>query len=56
VLPVLHDASGTYTGLYPFQLLASGKWDFYKVNPEFFDKAEQMVNMACDRGFVPVLV
>jgi hypothetical protein len=56
VLPVLHDASGTYTCLYPFQLLASGKWDFYKVNPEFFDKAEQMVKMACDRGFVPVLV
>ncbi|TBL70320.1 DUF4038 domain-containing protein [Paenibacillus thalictri] len=56
VLPVLHDASDTYTGSYPFELRQDGSWDFYNVNPSFFDKAEKMVQMAYEKGFVPALV
>ena len=56
VLPVLHDASNTYTGIYPFHPSSEGNWDFYRINDEFFDKAEKMVQMACDKGMVPVLV
>ncbi|MDF2963735.1 MAG: hypothetical protein K0S39_5470 [Paenibacillus sp.] len=56
VLPILHDASNTYTGSYPFELLPDGRWDFHRINGAFFDKAEKMVQMACEKGFLPVLV
>ncbi|WP_308635688.1 apiosidase-like domain-containing protein [Paenibacillus silvisoli] len=55
VLPVLHDASNTYTGLYPFELNENGTWDFYRINGAFYDKAETMVRMAVELGFVPIL-
>jgi hypothetical protein len=56
ILPVLHDASGTYTGLSPFHPDEQGQWDFHRIHDAFFDQAEQMVDMACQMGFVPVLV
>ncbi|SFT05377.1 DUF4038 domain-containing protein [Paenibacillus sp. BC26] len=55
ILPVLHDASNTYTGLYPYELNEEGNWDFYRINDAFFDKAEAMVRMAYELGFVPAL-
>ncbi|TLS50929.1 DUF4038 domain-containing protein [Paenibacillus antri] len=56
VLPVLHDASDTYTGSYPYELAEDGTWDFYRINDAFFDRAERMVRAAFDMGFVPALV
>jgi len=42
--------------VYPFHIDAAGKWDFYRVNDAFFDKAEQMVAMARQYGMTSALV
>jgi hypothetical protein len=56
VLPILHDASDTYVGECPFHVKDNGDWDFMKFNESFFDRAEKMVEMAVEQGFIPVLV
>ncbi len=55
VLPVLHDASDTYVGLFPFEVRAGGIWDFSKPNAAFFEKSVAMVKAAVERGFIPAL-
>ncbi|QGQ94996.1 DUF4038 domain-containing protein [Paenibacillus psychroresistens] len=56
ILPLFHDASSTYTGEYPFEMDEEGIWNFYQPNKLFFEKAEKMVSMAYDKGFVLTLV
>ncbi len=56
ILPVLHDTSDTYVGQYPFETDPYGKWDFHKINRGFFERAEKMLEMAANRGFIPALV
>ena len=55
ILPITHDASLTDEGLDPFLSNAEGNWDFYRLNEAYFYKAERMVKMAVEAGFVPVL-
>ena len=43
-------------GIRPFALDDQGKTDFYIFNKEYFDRAEKMLEMAVERGFVPALV
>ncbi|MBP3964629.1 DUF4038 domain-containing protein [Paenibacillus lignilyticus] len=53
VLPLVHE---TVADELPFRVGAEGKWDFMSCNEAYFDKAEKMLQMACERGFLPVLV
>lgn len=50
------DASGTDLDYKPFPVLEDGSFDFYTLNTGYFERAEQMVQMAVDKGFVPALV
>lgn len=50
------DASGCALNYEPFQLCEDGTYDFYSLNEDYFSRAEQMVQMAVDKGFVPALV
>lgn len=43
------------TGLYPFKF-NQGKFDFYSINEEYFKRAQIILNMALEKGFIPVLV
>lgn len=56
ILPILHDASDTYVGIYPFKVKEDGSWDFFQINETFFDKAEKMVQMAYEHGMTCALV
>jgi len=51
-----HDRSETKYRINPFQILSDGKWDFSKKNNKYFDRAEKIIEMAVERGFVPALV
>ena len=55
ILPVTHDMSMAEANIPPFLSGADGQWDFNAYNPAYFDKAETMVAMAVEQGFVPVL-
>lgn len=55
ILPVTHDTSMSPQNLDPFLLDANGNWDFSAYNEAYFAKAETMVQMAVEQGFVPVL-
>lgn len=55
ILPITHDTSMSPENSDPFLPGADGNWDFAAYNPAYFDKAETMVQMAVDQGFVPVL-
>lgn len=55
ILPVTHDTSMSDENIDPFLPDASGNWDFFAYNEAYFDKAEAMVRMAAEQGFVPVL-
>jgi hypothetical protein len=55
ILPVAHDASTSVTNVDPFWRDQHGKWDVSRLNDGYFDRAEEMVQMAVDAGFVPVL-
>jgi hypothetical protein len=55
ILPVAHDASTSEQNLDPFEKDDSGRWDFTRYNNAYFNKAEQMIEMAVAAGFVPVL-
>lgn len=50
------DASPSDINILPFKLKSDGSWDFYNINQTYFDRAEQMVRMAWERGFIPALV
>ena len=55
ILPITHDTSTSPESAQPFQLDADGNWDPYQLNDAYFDKAERMVAMAVEEGFLPVL-
>ncbi|NJN82356.1 MAG: DUF4038 domain-containing protein [Caldilineaceae bacterium] len=55
ILPVTHDTSMSDANTDPFLPDANGGWDFSAYNPAYFDKAEIMVEMAVEAGFLPVL-
>jgi hypothetical protein len=55
ILPVTHDNSVGEGNIDPFLKDSSGDWDFGAYNPAYFEKAERMVAIAVDQGFVPVL-
>ena len=55
ILPVTHDTSMSPDNLDPFLSDADGKWNPTAYNEAYFDKAEKMVAMAVEQGFVPVL-
>ncbi|OMD50303.1 beta-glucosidase [Paenibacillus borealis] len=50
------DASGSDLIQEPFALCEDGTYDFYSLNEEYFARAEQMVEIAVGKGFVPALV
>lgn len=50
------DASGSDLHLEPFHLQEDGSYDYTVLNEVYFDRAEQMVRMAAERGFTPALV
>ncbi|TVQ22931.1 MAG: DUF4038 domain-containing protein [Spirochaetaceae bacterium] len=59
VLPVLHDASLTYTAPTPFASTGgydNGPWDFSRPSSEYFDRAERMTALAAARGLRICLV
>jgi hypothetical protein len=55
ILPVTHDTSMAPQNIDPFLPDANGNWDFSAYNEAYFAKAEIMVQMAVEQGFVPVL-
>ncbi|KOS04505.1 MULTISPECIES: DUF4038 domain-containing protein [Paenibacillus] len=50
------DASESDLNLQPFALLENGDFDYHTLNEAYFDRAEIMLKMAVERGFVPALV
>lgn len=55
ILPITHDTSMSDENIDPFMSDTNGNWDFSVYNEAYFDKADQMVAMAVEQGFVPVL-
>jgi hypothetical protein len=50
------DASQSDIEMKPFELDENGQWNFFKPNGEYFNRAQSMMEMAVECGFVPVLV
>lgn len=50
------DASETELNMKPFEYKEDGSFDFSKRNEAYFERAEKMVQMAVEKGFVPALV
>ena len=55
ILPIIHDRSVGPGLVEPFAQKQDGAYDFSQRNEAYFVKAEQMVQMAVDYGFIPVL-
>lgn len=57
ILPITHDSSVGEANIEPFLKTDGdkGDWNFTQYNPDYFDKAVKMVEMAVEKGFVPVL-
>jgi hypothetical protein len=55
ILPITHDRSVPPGEQPPFELHPDGRWDFARPSRAYFDKAETMVGMAVEAGFLPVL-
>ena len=55
VLPQ-HDRSEVGAFPQPFKQAPDGRWDFGRINEEYFDRVEKMVEMAVEKGFTPALV
>ena len=55
ILPIVHDRSVGPDLVEPFAQKPDGGYDFSRRNEAYFAKAEQMVQMAVDDDFVPVL-
>jgi hypothetical protein len=56
VLPVLHDTGESGVNIHPFELDSNGKFDFFHLNSEYFERAAKMLDMAVKQGFIPALV
>ncbi|MCT2344869.1 DUF4038 domain-containing protein [Bacillales bacterium AN1005] len=50
------DASDTDVNMKPFAYKEDGSFDFNQRNDAYFERAEKMVAMAVEKGFVPALV
>ncbi|GAE31533.1 apiosidase-like domain-containing protein [Alkalihalobacillus hemicellulosilyticus] len=50
------DASETDLNFKPFEYKEDGSFNFYNRNNAYFERAEEMVSMAVEKGFVPALV
>ena len=50
------DASETDLNIKPFHYKEDGSFNFYERNDAYFDRAEKMIAMAVEKGFVPALV
>lgn len=50
------DRSETDNYIDPFEVLPDGKWNFNKMNEKYFERAEKMVEMMVEEGFIPALV
>lgn len=50
------DASESDIRIDPFLLNEDGSYDYRSLNEAYFDRAEQMLGMAAERGFIPALV
>ena len=50
------DRSESDIDIHPFSRNEDGTYDFANINDAFFDRAEQMLAMAVERGFIPALV
>jgi hypothetical protein len=55
VLPVLHDMTESKLDIHPFELNANGKYVFSKINHEYFQRAEKMLEAAIKFDMIPVL-
>lgn len=55
LFPILHDTSDVSNDRMPFHADAKGHFDFARINEEYFDHAEEMLEMAVQAGFVPNL-
>ena len=55
VLPIPHDTSESAIGILPFKTDNTGKMDFHAINDQYFDRAQTMLELATERGFLPVL-
>jgi hypothetical protein len=55
MLPILHDNSELNDPVMPFYISPNGEWDFYRIHEGYFDKAEEMIRLACEAGFIPNL-
>ena len=55
VLPIIHDRSVGPGLIEPFAESSDGGYDLSQRNDAYFDKAEEMVRLAVEYGFVPVL-
>jgi len=55
VLPISHDTSTASDDLEPFTLNPDGTRDFFKYNPDYFDKAEAIIRMTFEADLVPCL-
>lgn len=55
VLPIAHDNSRSEDDIPAFKFNEDGSINFFEYNEEYFDKADRMLKMAVDKGFVPCL-
>ena len=55
ILPIVHDRSVGPDLVEPFAQKENGAYDFSQRNEAYFAKAEKMVQMSVDYGFIPVL-
>jgi hypothetical protein len=51
-----HDRRESENYIEPYEVLPDGGWNFNVRNDRYFDRAEEMVEMAVERGFTPALV
>lgn len=42
--------------IYPFNIDLDGRFDFYNINKEYFIRAQEMLELAVEKGFIPALV
>ena len=55
ILPVQHDMSFDQNTIYPYAVQGDGTIDFNSINEAYFQKAVKMLEIACAKGFTPVL-
>jgi Protein of unknown function (DUF4038) len=56
VLPIAHDRSLSGDARAPFVAREDGTWDLDRPDPDYFDRAREMVTLARDHGILLVLV